>query len=107
MAACCDCVLQGWPLVDAPVGVVGLAVVVVVDVGAPAAGESVVDVQSEVHDLVCRCGRVGWGQKGSGRPDGVRRLSGCVFLRVDVRSGIWRILIWICRIVVLLSEGVV
>jgi hypothetical protein len=34
--------------------------VVVVDVGAPAAGESVVDVQSEVHDLVCRCGRVGW-----------------------------------------------
>jgi hypothetical protein len=31
-------------MVDAPVGIVGLAVVVVVDVGAPVTGEGVMDV---------------------------------------------------------------
>jgi hypothetical protein len=39
-------------MVDASVRIVGLAVVVVVDVGAPATGEYVMDVQSEVHGRV-------------------------------------------------------
>jgi hypothetical protein len=102
VAACCDRVLEGWPLVDAPVGVIGLAVVVVVDVGAPAAGVGVVDVQSEVHGPES-VGVCGWDQKGSGRPDGVRRSSGCVFLRVNVRSGLRQI--WICRFAPVVGSG--
>ena len=58
-----DGFLEGGPLVDAPVRVVGLAVEVVVDVGAPAAGERVVDVQSELHGR----GLPGTGGRGSER----------------------------------------
>ncbi len=91
-------VVEGRPVVDAPVRVVGLTVVVVVDVGAPAAGEGAVDVQSELH------GRNGFSgdwagepdQNGSGRPDGVRR--SMVFVVRRVRSGLRRS--WICRFIV-------
>ncbi|WP_158294136.1 hypothetical protein [Kribbella sp. VKM Ac-2568] len=39
-------------MVDAPVRIVRLAVVVVVEVGAPATGEGVMDVQSELRGRV-------------------------------------------------------